>query len=118
MIIQSCFDLTDLEFFTDQFAADTMSTLHDSLLLSGCVLNFLSGPDKNKHGKHSINIKLICKFPVFLFLDGNTSTDLNKLSCFQDTIYLVEGICENPERYDMFCVMTITCSHYLSFRFL
>lgn len=52
--------------FSDQFAANTMSALHDCLLLSGCLLSFLSCPDKNKHGKQSTLIKLLlllnCRF--------------------------------------------------------
>lgn len=39
--------------FSDQLTTNTMSALHDCLLLSGCLLSLLSCPDKNKHGKIS-----------------------------------------------------------------
>ena len=46
------------KFFLDQLAANSISALHDDLLLSGCLLSLLSCPDKDKHGRWKNIIEL------------------------------------------------------------
>lgn len=79
MIICSQILLTLLVFnFSDQLTANTISALHDCLLLYGCLLSLLSCPDKNQHGKQSRLITFLYGFCVYYLL-VNISAHLSKM---------------------------------------
>lgn len=58
--------------FSDQFTGNKISSLHDCLLFTGCLLSLLSCPDKNKHGKKDKKMIILSYgFSILQFLDDN-----------------------------------------------